>query len=60
MKVVNEAYHAFRDKWDKSLPPDYTGGVDPVPFEAMRKLPAPAGGEFQPPIQPDPAICTIR
>ena len=60
MQVVNAAYHAFREKWNMSLPPEYLGNVDILPFESMRYGPAPASGEFQPLVQPDPAICTIR
>jgi GT2 family glycosyltransferase len=60
MKVVNDAYHAFRDKWDKSLAPDYTRSVDVIPFEALRKVPPPQNGEFQPFMTPPADICTIR
>jgi GT2 family glycosyltransferase len=60
MKVVNDAYHAFRDKWDKRLAPDYMASVDVIPFESLRNVPAPAGGEFQAMITPAPDICTIR
>ena len=59
MEVVNQAYLAFRDKWDKSMPPDYIS-ADALPLEALRTAPTPAGGDFQPFIQPDPAICTVR
>ena len=59
MEVVNAAYMAFREKWDQSMPPHYPGtaGID---FARLRTQPAPAGGEFQAAISPDPAICDIR
>ena len=59
MQVVNAAYQAFREKWDTSLPPVYPG-VDAIPLESLRLRPPLAGGEFQPAISPDPAICQIR
>jgi len=60
MQVVNEAYRAFRDKWDKRLAPEYVGSVDVIPFESLRNVPAPQGGEFQAMIAPPPDICTIQ
>jgi cellulose synthase/poly-beta-1,6-N-acetylglucosamine synthase-like glycosyltransferase len=60
MEVVNKAYQAFRDKWDKSMMPDYPGAVEPIPLEALRVAPPPPGGDFQPAVAPDPAICIIR
>jgi cellulose synthase/poly-beta-1,6-N-acetylglucosamine synthase-like glycosyltransferase len=59
MKVVNEAYLRFREKWDLSLPPAYAGTAA-IPFERLRRVPSPAAGEYQPPVPPDPAICEIR
>lgn len=59
MRVVNEAYLAFRDKWDKSLPPVYPGtaGID---LAKLRGVPGPEGGEFQPAIAPDATICDVE
>ena len=59
MQVVNNAYLAFRDKWDSSLPPAYPG-TDAIPLERLRHLPPLPGGEYQPPITPDVSICEIR
>jgi N-acetylglucosaminyl-diphospho-decaprenol L-rhamnosyltransferase len=59
MEVVNAAYQAFRGKWDTSMPPNY-GGTAQIDFDRMRTLPAPAGGEFQAAVTPDPAICEVR
>ena len=59
MEVVNAAYVAFREKWDPSMPPSYqgTGAID---FAKLLTAPSPAGGEYQAPITPDPAVCEIR
>jgi hypothetical protein len=59
MEVVDAAYQAFRAKWDESMPPRY-GGTAWIDFTRLREIAAPAGGEFQPPITPDPAVCEIR
>jgi GT2 family glycosyltransferase len=59
MEVVNAAYQAFRAKWDTSMPPNYVG-VANIDFDRLRTVPAPAGGEFQPAVQPDAAVCEIR
>lgn len=59
MEVVNAAYQAFRAKWDVLMPPNY-GGVGKIDFDRLRTIAAPADGEFQPPITPDPAICEVR
>ena len=59
MEVVNAAYQAFRDKWDPTMPPNYSG-TGPINFERLRTIAPPAGGEFQPPVKPDPSICEIR
>ena len=45
MEVVGKAYQVFRDKWDKSLPPDYVN-TDSLPLEALRMAPAPQGAIF--------------
>lgn len=42
MRVVNEAYRAFRAKWDPSLPEDYPG-VWAIPYERIRAIPRPEG-----------------
>lgn len=59
MEVVNAAYMAFREKWDQSMPPRYPG-TDHIDFAKLRTAPAPAGGEYQPPVKPDATICEIR
>ena len=59
MQVVNNAYKAFREKWDRSLPEDYPG-TDAIPLERIRSVPPLQGGEFQPSITPDRSICEIR
>ena len=59
MEVVNRAYQEFRNKWDQSMPPNYAGTAA-IDFQKLRNIVAPAGGEFQPPVQPDPAVCEIR
>jgi GT2 family glycosyltransferase len=58
MQVVNAAYKLFREKWDLSLPPDYPG-THTIDFSKLRRLPAPAAGEFQPAVRPDPAVCQV-
>lgn len=60
MQTVNNAYHAFRDKWDRTMAPDYHGSVEAFPLEALRASQQPASNDFQPAVFPDPAICTIR
>jgi GT2 family glycosyltransferase len=60
MQIVNAAYHLFRDKWDKTMATAYHRTTDLIPLERLRHVPAPSGGEFQPFMTPDPAICTIR
>jgi GT2 family glycosyltransferase len=56
---IKTAYQAFRQKWDFSLPAEYPG-IDSIPFESMRHIPAPADGEYQMPITPRSEICQIR
>lgn len=58
IKVVNEAYAAFRQKWDLSLAPQYPGANE-IDFEALRRALAPVGGEYQPRIPPTSDICQI-
>jgi GT2 family glycosyltransferase len=58
MRTVNDAYVLFREKWDLSLPPQYQG-VAAIDFARLRAVPPPSGGEYQPPIPPDPAICEV-
>lgn len=57
--ILKVAYEAFREKWDLSLPAEYPG-IDSIPFETMRHIASPAGGEYQPPVTPGPEICQIR
>jgi GT2 family glycosyltransferase len=59
MEVVNAAYMAFREKWDSSMPSRYQG-TDAIDLAKLRAAPSPAGGEFQAPITPDPAVCEVR
>ncbi len=59
MKVVNAAYHAFRDKWDPSMRADYSHPRN-IPLEALRKSPPFGPIDIQPAIFPDPSICLIR
>jgi GT2 family glycosyltransferase len=58
MKVVNDAYMVFRQKWNPSLPPGYFGATQ-IDFSALRKVASPAGGERQPRISPGPDICEM-
>lgn len=59
MEVVNAAYQAFRAKWDPSMPPNY-GGVGKIDFDKLRAVAPPPGGEYQPPVTPDAAVCEVR
>ena len=58
MRTVNDAYMLFRQKWDLSLPPQYQG-IAMIDFARLRTVAPPQGGEFQPPVMPDPAACEI-
>jgi GT2 family glycosyltransferase len=58
MKVVGEAYTAFRQKWNPSMPTSYPG-TDRIDFAGLRNVPSPAGGEYQPKIPPDLSICQM-
>lgn len=59
MHVVNEAYRVFRDKWDRTLPPDYPGSAFPL-LDRLRSLPPAMADAPMPAIFPDPAICEIQ
>jgi hypothetical protein len=59
MQTVNDAYRLFRNKWDRSLPPDFIS-TDALPLERLRVGPPPTGGDVQPFITVDPSICTVR
>ena len=59
MQTVNDAYGLFREKWDASLPAAYPG-MAALDFARLRGLPPLAGGELQPTITPDPAVCEMR
>ena len=59
MQTVNDAYLLFREKWDASLPAAYPG-AGAIDFERLRGLPPPLGGEHQPTITPDAAVCEMR
>lgn len=58
MEVVAAAYREFRNKWDPAMPPEYPG-IHGIDFARLRSGPAPEGGDFQPAIVPDPAVCEI-
>ena len=58
MRTVNDAYVLFREKWDPSLPPQYRG-VASIDFNRLRALPPLPGGEIQPPVMPNPAVCEV-
>jgi GT2 family glycosyltransferase len=58
MAVVNDAYKLFREKWDTTMTPEYPG-TDRIDFARLRSVPPLAGGEFQPAVHPDSAICDI-
>ena len=47
MKEVSACYAVFRDKWDKSMSPDYSALAD-LPFEMLRAMPTVPFDEFQP------------
>jgi GT2 family glycosyltransferase len=57
MKVVNEAYKLFREKWDNTLPLDYpgTGKIDMDKLRKLSPLPFPLLQSNPPEITPDVA-----
>jgi cellulose synthase/poly-beta-1,6-N-acetylglucosamine synthase-like glycosyltransferase len=59
MQVVNAAYRAFREKWDPTMPAEYSTPYK-MDFDRLRALPAPAGGEFVAPLAPPADGCQIR
>jgi GT2 family glycosyltransferase len=59
MEVVRAAYRLFREKWDRSLPPEYTATAD-IPFDRLRAAPPSPADAFVPAMVPDPAICEVR
>jgi len=59
MQVVQDAYALFREKWDPALPVQYPG-ADALELERLRTADAPAGGDYQPPLKPDPTLVEFR
>jgi GT2 family glycosyltransferase len=55
MEVVQAAYEVFRQKWDPTLPQQYSG-VEAIDFARLRDLPPLAGGEYQPPVPVAPPL----
>jgi GT2 family glycosyltransferase len=55
MQVVNDAYKLFREKWDPSLPPNYTGYTQ-IDFAKLRGLPSVPFDLYQPPVELRPEI----
>lgn len=52
MHLVATAYLKFREKWDKSLPPAYTG-IGSIDFERLRTLKRVPAPQYQPPLGPE-------
>lgn len=55
MEVVQAAYAVFRQKWDPTMPQQYTG-ADAIDFARLRDLPPLPGGEYQPPVPVAPPL----
>ncbi len=58
--MIRAAYVLFREKWDAAMPPEYPG-IGHMDFARLRGLPPLSdGGEYQPPLAPDPSVCETR
>jgi GT2 family glycosyltransferase len=56
--LVESGYHLLREKWVAGLPPTIAE-LKGEHFEALRKAPAPGGGEYVAPVTIDPDHCVL-
>jgi GT2 family glycosyltransferase len=55
----NAAYQAFREKWGAHLLPERRNEIDAQHLRALRNAPAPAAGDYQPPLTVTDAIADL-